>query len=499
MEKEIYKYEFAKDKAVIGAIKTIESFNMIDKGDKILISVSGGPDSVFLTQLLCFMIPVYKLKLYGFCLDHMTRGGESTRDSLFVKELYRKLGIKLFSRKIDVKKWCRSNNLSFQEGARRLRLEKLFEISEKNNIDKIAVGHNADDNIETFIMHLVRGAGARGLSGIKPVSGKIIRPLIETLRNNIIDYLKRNNISYCVDKTNLENIYFRNRIRNKIIPLIEKECRASSFRSNVMRSISILKEESEFLKEYSLDKLLKAALIKRNKSGEDVIFIKVPVLKISKEPVAVQRRMVLSALEMTGNTLKDISFKNVDDILGICTSGGEYKTVYPGKRSGVFKAGSYIYFVNTGIKVNLPAEIRSFLRGIRSDNKKGKELKIGTRARLGALNMELQSELLRPGNKKINLNHVEKTEAFLDYDKIKPPLKVRNWKSGDKFYPLGMKKEKKVQDFFIDSKIPVNLRKLIPLFTDSEKIIWVGNHRIDDRVRVTKSTKRVLHLKLFKK
>jgi tRNA(Ile)-lysidine synthase len=501
MEKEIYKYGFTKDKTIIGAIKTIEYFNMIDDGDKILISVSGGPDSVFLTRLLYLMRPIRNLTLYGFCLDHMTRSGESTRDSLFVKELYRKLDIGLFSRKIDVKKWCKSNNLSFQEGARKLRLEKLFEISEKEDIDKIAVGHNADDNIETFIMRLIRGAGARGLSGIKPVGGKIIRPLISTLRDDIIAYLKRNDISYCVDRTNLENIYFRNRIRNIIIPFIERECRTKSFRSNVIRSISILKEESEFIEKYSLEKLLKAALVEKDKSGEDVIFVKVPVSKIKKESLAVQRRMVLSALEMAGSTLEDVSFKNIDDILGICTLGGEYKAVYPERRLGVFKAGSYIYFVNIGIKENLPYEIKGFLEDIRSMDKKnrGKEVKIGKRIRLDDFNLDLWSELLKSTSEKINFNRVKNTEAFLDYDKIRSPLKVRKWNSGDKFYPLGLKEEKKIQDFFIDKKIPVNLRKLVPVFADSEKIIWVGKHRIDNRVRVTENTKRVLHLKLFKK
>lgn len=501
MEKDIYKYGFAKNKTVIGAIKAIESFNMIDDGDKILISISGGPDSVFLTHLLYLMRPICNLTLYGFCLDHMTRNGESTRDSLFVKELYRKLGIKLFSRKIDVKKWCKSNGLSFQEGARKLRLERLFEISEKKDIDKIAVGHNADDNIETFIMRLIRGAGARGLSSIKPVSGKIIRPLINTLRNDIISYLERNNISYCVDRTNLENIYFRNRIRNIIIPFIEKECRAKSFRSNLMRSINILKEENEFIEKYSLDKVLKAASVKKDKSGKNVIFIKVPVSGINKETVAVQRRMVLSALEMAGSTLEDISFKNVDDILGICTLGGEYKAVYPESKLRVFKAGSYIYFVNFEIRGNLPDEIKSFLKDIGSEGKenKGKEVKIGARIRLDDFNLDLWSELLKLNSDKINFKGVKNTEAFLDYNKVKPPLRVRTWKRGDKFYPLGMNREKKIQDFFIDSKIPVNLRKLVPIFTDREKIIWVGNNRIDNRVSVTKDTKNVLHLKLFKK
>lgn len=500
MEKDIYKYWFAKDKTVIGAIKTIESFNMIDDGDKILISISGGPDSIFLTRLLYLMRPIYNLTLFGFCLDHMTRNGESTRDSLFVKALYRKLGIKLFSRKINVKRWCKSNGLSFQEGARKLRLEKLFEISEKKDIDKIAVGHNADDNIETFIMRLIRGAGARGLSSIQPVSGKIIRPLINTLRNDIISYLERNNVSYCVDRTNLENIYFRNRIRNIIIPFIEKECRTKSFKSNVVRSINILKEENEFIEKYSLDKLLKAASVERDKSGENVIFIKVPVSGINKEAVAVQRRMVLSALEMTGSTLEDISFKNVDNILGICTLGGEYKSVYPERKLRIFKAGSYIYFVNFKIRKNLPDEVKSFLKDIGSEGKesKGKEVKIGTRIRLEDFNMDLWSEILRSNSDKINFKGVKNTEAFLDYNKVKPPLRVRTWKRGDKFYPLGMSREKKIQDFFIDSKIPVNLRKLVPIFTDREKIIWVGNNRIDNRVRVTEDTKNVLYLKLFK-
>ncbi len=501
MKKEIYKCVFAKDKTIISIIKTIESFNMIEDGDKILISVSGGPDSNFLTHLFYLMRPIFDLTLYGFCMDHMTRGGESARDSLFVQELYRKLDIELFRQRVDVKKWCKSNKLSFQEGARKLRLEKLLEISEKKDIDKIAIGHNADDNIETFLMHLIRGAGAMGLSGIKPVSGKIIRPLINTFRDDIITYLDNNKISYCVDRTNLENIYFRNRVRNIIIPFIEKESSTESFKSNVLRSISILRDESEFLKEYSSNKLLDEASITKDKSGKSVILIKVPVLSIKRCAVAVQRRIILSALEMTGSTLKDINFKNVEDILRICTAGGESKVIYPEKKLRVFKIGSYIYFVNTVVAGNLPGEVKIFLKDTRNTGMKNnrKEVKIGTRMKLEDFNLDLSSELLKSNRDKIKFNQAEDSEAFLDYDKIKPPLKVRFWRDGDKFYPLGMQEEKKLQDFFIDSKIPVNLRRLIPVFMDSEKIIWIGNYRIDNRVRVTKETKEVLHLKLFQK
>lgn len=501
MKKEIYKYEFARDRTIAGIINTIETFNMVKDGDKILISVSGGPDSAFLTHLFYLLQPIFDLTLYGFCLDHMTRAGESAKDSLFVQRLYKELGIKLFSRRIDVKKWCKSNKLSFQKGARKLRLKNLIEISKKKDINKIAVGHNADDNIETFLMHLIRGAGARGLSGMKPVSGKFIRPLINTFRDDIIAYLDSNKISYCVDRTNIENIYFRNRIRNIIIPFIEKESSMESFKSNVQKSIDILRDENEFLREYSLDKLLNLASIGKDKLKKNIDLIRIPVLKMKEENLAIQRRIILSVLELTGSTLEDINFKNIEDILKICTSGGESKVVYPEKGLRVFKIGSYIYFINAVNIKNLPVEVRMFLSGSGDTGTRDseKEIKIGTIMRLKGFNLALSSELLRPDRDKVEFAKAIDTEAFLDYEKIKPPLKVRIWRDGDLFYPLGMNEEKKLQDFFTDTKVPLNLRKLVPVFTDNEKIVWIGNYRIDNRVRVTKRTKKVLHLKLFQK
>ena len=496
--KEIYSCKFARDEIIIKALKTIESSSMIKSGDRILISISGGPDSTFLTHLLYLMRPVLNLTLFGFCLDHMTRNGESEKDALFVEKLCRELDIELFRQKIDVQKWCRENKLSFQEGARKLRMEKLLEISKENNIERIATGHNADDNIETFLMHLVRGAGARGLSGIKPVSGKFIRPLIDIFRKDIIAYLDNKKISYCVDRTNIENIYLRNRVRNILIPFISKHF-LESFKSNVLRSINILKDEDEFLREYSVVKLAEIASIEKSKISKYAALIKIPVLKIKGEARAVQRRIVLAAIEMINGTLENISFNNIDDILGICTSGGESKVIQPEEKIRVFKIGSYIYFVNVDYIRLLPDEFKQFLKsnGKVDTEKSGKEIKVGTKIKLKDFNLELSSELLKIGKDKIKFNEVKNTEAFLDYAKIKPPIKVRIWKRGDKFYPLGMQKEKKLQDFFINSKIPIHLRKLVPVFIDREKIIWVGKYRIDNRVRITEDTKEVLHLKLF--
>ncbi|MDD5622636.1 MAG: tRNA lysidine(34) synthetase TilS [Actinomycetota bacterium] len=502
--KELYKCPFARNRVVSRALRTIEYYEMIKKGDSILISVSGGPDSVFLTHLLYLMRPILDLTLFGYSLDHMTRNGGSAKDAQFVEGLYGELDIKLFKQKKDAAKWSRSHKLSFQEGARNLRIEELLEISEKKNISKIATGHNADDNIETFFINLLRGTGSRGLSGIRPVSGKFIRPLIDIPGKDIISYLDNKRIPYCLDRTNLENIYFRNRIRNLLMPFLSKHFRVS-FKSNILRSISILKDEDEFLRHHSAAKMKRMAHVEVNGSekGSDkyTSLIKIPVSGIQKEAIALRRRIILSAIEKVNGGLEDVSFDNVDDALGICVPGGESKIIQIDKNIRVFKIGNYIYFANTS-HAELLSEFKQFLKENEKEidkRAKGKEVKIGTRMKIKDFNLELSSEILKLKKDKLDFNKAQNTEAFLDYDRIKTPIKVRNWKNGDKFYPQGMKNEKKLQDFFIDNKIPIHLRKSIPVFTDREKIIWIGRYRIDERVKITRDTGKVLHLKLCKK
>ncbi len=500
--KEIQKYGFARNSIILKVLETIESRNMIERGDRVLISISGGPDSTFLTHLFYLLRPVLGLDLFGFCLDHITRGGESTKDSLFVKKMCRELDIKLFERKVDVSRWCRSRNLSFQKGARLIRISKLLEISEKNNIDKIATGHNSDDDVETFFINLFRGAGARGLSGIKPVAGKFIRPLIAISRKDIESYLDRKKIAYCVDRTNVKNIYLRNRIRNILIPFISKHF-GGSFKNNILRALRILKDEDDFLSGYSLSRLEDMASIKKDGEIREPVFIEIPIGKIIKEDIAVRRRIVLSAIEMVNGDLEDISFKNIDDILKICTHGGESKVIQPGGRIKVCKIGSKIYFINITHDEFYPDEFAGFLKkdvGAKKGRKRADkkvEVKIGEKMELNSFDRKLLTEIFKYDKDKISLKNAGNTEAYMDYSEIKLPIEVRVWEKGDKFYPLGMNEEKKLQDFFVDNKIPVHLRKSIPVFIDKEKIVWVGNCRIDERVKVTDNTREVLHLKLF--
>ena len=490
-----------EDGAVKEVLETIMAFKMVSPGDKVLLSISGGPDSTFLTHVFYLLAPVLNLTLYGFCLDHMTRAGQSSKDVLFVEDLCRRLNIKLIKQKIDADKWCKSNRLSFQEGARRLRILELYRVSEKYNIDRIVTGHNEDDNIETFLMRLIRGSGARGLAGIKPVRGRFARPLINTSREKILFYLNKEGIAYCLDRTNLEDIYFRNKVRNKLIPFIAKNF-LKKFKDNVTRSIKLLRDEDDFLKDYSRDLLKKIAEFREDNDKSSTVFIRIPVKEIEYMPEAIKRRVTLAAIERLKGDLEDITFKNIEDILDLAAagSGGESKEVMPARKIKVYKTGEYIYFFNTDNRDLIPSEFKNIFggpEGTHAGRGVPLEIDIGETIELKGFNLKVESKIIDTGGKNINFKDSMDTEAWLDHGKINFPLKVRKWKQGDRFFPLGLGKEKKLHDFFIDAKIPLHSRREIPIFCDSEKIVWIGKHRIDERVKITGQTARALYLKLF--
>lgn len=495
-------FKETRHRAVISAIETIKSLDMVNSGDRILISVSGGPDSVFLTHIFLMLKKELSLKLYGFSLDHSTRDGQSGEDLEFVSRMYKDLGIKLFTRKIDADKWCREHKLSFQEGARMIRAGCLEELAEEHNIDRIALGHNLDDNIETFFMRIIRGSGVRGLAGIRPVNGRIIRPLLNTPRQGIEDHLKANDIDFRVDSSNLEDKYIRNRIRNQLIPFIRKNF-PGDLQTSLKRSMDILGKEDEFLKRYALDTLKEDAEIQAGSGSIEAIYVKLPIESIGKYHDGLKRRVIQAALELLLGNLEDISYKNIGDILGLSQpENGENRWLRPSGSIVAARVGEYIHLVNTDYMEGLDPDIRSYIEermSLEPEEKvpgKEREINIGGYTDLEGFDLILRSEISSdPGN----YSQLPDSIAVIDLDKVKPPIIVRNWKEGDRFYPLGMKGSKKLQDFFIDAKVPVNLRKKIPVFCDREKILWIGNMRMDSRIKITPTASQFLYLELFEK
>ncbi|MDI3312535.1 MAG: tRNA lysidine(34) synthetase TilS, partial [Thermoanaerobacterium sp.] len=202
--------------------KTIKEYKMIEKGDKIVIGVSGGPDSICLLNLLLEMKEKYELKLYVVHVNHMLRGADADSDALFVKNVCKGINIPFFLFKEDVRKYAEEKGLSEEAAGREIRYNAFSEVLKKVGGDKIAIAHNKNDVAETILLNILRGAGTAGLVGIKPVNGYIIRPLIRTTRDEILDYLTSKDLGYVIDATNKEDVYRRNRIRLKLIPFIEE-------------------------------------------------------------------------------------------------------------------------------------------------------------------------------------------------------------------------------------------------------------------------------------
>ena len=234
------------------ALSTIKKYNLIEKGDKIVLGLSGGPDSVCLLHILNRLREVLDIEVYAAHLNHQIRGLEAQQDALYVSQLCESLGVTFFVKSINVPQYCKDNKLSLEEGARKLRYEMFFEIKESLNANKIAIAHNMNDQAETVLMRMMRGTGLQGLKGIDYIrDGVIIRPILDIERSEIEAYCEEHKLNPRIDSTNLESIYTRNKIRLELIPYMKE-----NFNSNVTESIvrmsNSLKCDNEFIEEEAL-------------------------------------------------------------------------------------------------------------------------------------------------------------------------------------------------------------------------------------------------------
>jgi tRNA(Ile)-lysidine synthase len=503
--------------------KTVDEFGMLSNGNRVLVSISGGPDSTFLILALNMLKKTYNLKLFAFHLDHMTRNGQSSKDAEFVAGLCRDLDIKLFANRTDARQWCRKHKLSFQEGARKLRLQFLIQTADKCKADRIATGHNADDNIETFFIHLARGAGLKGLSGIKPVSSKFIRPLIRTPRKDIIKYLEANQIPYCIDKTNLENTYFRNKIRNVLMPYL-KEKLSGSFDKQLLKSIDFIRQDNDLISNLTEKEFKKTAYLDSNPVTGETFLVKLSLTHLAKMYPALSKRIIIKSIDLIKGNIEDIKSKNLESILNISTVGGESRQINLAENIISYKEGKFLYIFNKnnigksfsdipglskpgietcikqGIVSGIKSGIESGPEAAAENSGSAIEIQQDTQINIEELGILVVSEVIDKNIADINYKESDNMEAYLDFDKIVFPLKVKQWHpgGGDRFCPLGMDGSKKIHDFLMDLKTPKSSRTFVPIFFDNNKIVWVGGFRIDTRAKVDTLTKKILHIKIFK-
>jgi len=451
--------------------KTVKKYSMLSPGDSVLIALSGGPDSVCLTIILDKLRANFNLTLRAIYINHGLRPEEIGREEDFCRRFCDGLGVEFYSESIDVKGYGRRRRLSIQEAARELRYEVLKRHALLLKAQRIALGHNADDQAETIIMRLLRGSGIKGLSGIPPVRGKIIRPLIETKRAEIEDFLSRQQppVTYMVDSSNLKTEYLRNRIRLKLIPQL-KELNPSLIET-LSKSSIVMSEEDLYLETIVTKTMLR--LVSRRDEGLIELFL-VPLEGLER-PI-LRRTLVRAVSELIGS--KGLGFTHIEDLMRLIKEG------------------------KSGDMVNLPKGLRAV--------KKYSTLLLTTRERIellprylevpGEVRLEEINAAVRVGVSSAVEDYGDgRTRAVFDLDRINHPLRIRKRREGDFFYPDGMgNRRKKLQDFFVDEKIPREERDSIPIIVSGDQIVWVAGYRMDGRFKAGDKTRRFLVIEFIR-
>ncbi len=447
-------------------IKKIKNFisenSLINENDRILVGLSGGPDSIFLLYILH---NYFNNQLIIAHINHKLRGIDSDLDEKFIRTISQKLKIPLYVIREDVKKLSTKNKKSIEEVGRDVRFSFFNKILKVENFNKIALGHNLDDNVETILINFIKGSGMKGLIGIPEKRDNIIHPIINIKKEEILKYLEENKIEYRIDKTNFETDYLRNKVRNYLLPIIEKEFN-KNFKEKILSLSNILKVEDKFLDD--LVENIKNDILK----FEDD-FVKIDLKKLQNLHLSLKRRLIRKVIDHFNKDLREYPLDHIDKVISL-----ENKKT--GKEIELPLNLIAVKDKNNLIIERRDFEIPDFYIEIPD---------IGSYQEIGM---------------KIELSLVEKISkvkdpfiSFFDYDKIELPLKIRKPMFGEKFKPLGLKKEKKIQDFFVDSGIPKSVRWNLPILLDKkDDILWIVGVRISDDYKVTNLTNRVICIKI---
>lgn len=452
---------------------TINKYNLIEDGDKIVLGLSGGPDSVCLLHILYRLKEKMNIEVYAAHLNHQIRGLEAQKDALYISQICEDLGITSFVKAINVPEYCKEQGVSLEEGARTLRYEMFDEIKQKTKSNKIAIGHNRNDQAETVLMRIMRGTGLQGLRGIEYIrDNKIIRPILDIERSEIEAYCEKYELNPRIDKTNLESIYTRNKIRLELIPYMK-----DNFNPNVIESIvrmtNSLKSDSDYI-DLEAERSFKAVSTLK----EDSVEISLP--KYSNLHNAIKVRILRSAIKHIIGDTNFVDQKHIEDIIELeCESKLNKMLNLP---RGIFAYRRKNIIILTTKEI--VSEEIDFCYNIPSNGF----------IKIKELNLVLETQKMSIDRyKSIKL---DKTSKGFDLDKIKGGIVVRSRKQGDKIKLAGG--SKKVKDLFIDLKIPREDRCKVPVITDDEGILCVGDYKTSENYKIDSETKEVLKIS-FKK
>lgn len=457
-------------------INYIKDNNLIKEKDKVLVALSGGPDSVCLLHILHRLKNVFNIELGAIHINHMLRGEESDNDEKYIGQLCDKLGINYYVKRIDIEYISKSTNVSLEVAGRNERYKAFEEIRKDNGYNKVAVAHNSNDQAETILMRMMRGTGLEGLTGIKAKrEDGIIRPILCLNRSEIEIYCEENKLNPRIDASNYERIYSRNKVRLDILPYM-KENFNRDIVDTLNRMALILQKDNDFIEEYSKRCY---NIYCKNYSNK----LEVSKELFENEMESIITRVIIMAFKEISKCYQNFEMKHIYEIVNLSRRG----------------TGKMINLTNNIICENLYGDI---IFRIDNKNKKNNNSEIVIDKNNISNNIIFDNyivsfEVINNKNKvEFSKNSLIK---LFDYDNIEKEIIIRYRKDGDRITPLGMNGSKKLKDIFINLKVPREKRDNIPILCFDDKISWIVGYKTSQESKITHDTKNILKITFDRK
>lgn len=460
-------------------LEYIRQQQLIARGDKLIVALSGGPDSVCLLHMLHTLRNELGIDIHAAHLNHKLRGAESDEDSHYVSELAQSFDIPLTSHSSDVASYRRSGSLSLEEAARELRYAFLAEVVNNQGGTGIVTGHTRDDQIETILMNIIRGSGIRGLRGLQPKTilkaGKnsipvtVIRPLIPLSRAETAEYCRQHGLFPRSDSSNQSTDFLRNRIRLELVPLLKSY--NIKIEDSLLRLAAISNDDYLLIEERSKEIWHRVAQAEDDRLSLDL-------KSLEALPRTLQRHTMANALQYMLGSLYDIEFTHIESMAELIQKPAGKSLHLP---QGLLLIKEYDRLILTRdphSSCPFPPLKESYI--------------IDVPGCYYLDGWKINAEIATPP---LQVDSYDRFTALLDLDKTGQRLTVRTRKPGDRFYPLGMNSPKKLQDFMVDIKIPRTWRDRVPLICSPNSILWIVGWRIDERMKVCPATQRILKIR----
>ncbi|MBU4193379.1 MAG: tRNA lysidine(34) synthetase TilS [Actinobacteria bacterium] len=445
------------------ALQTIKRHRMLSPGDRVVVSVSGGADSVALLLFLSGLSGKIPLDLHVFHLDHMLRGPQSAGDAEFTGSLADELGLPARLEAVDVPDVTRDWDRSPEDAARMVRIGRLLDYAREVEADRVAAGHTADDQVETFLMRVVQGAGITGLGGIPPVSGLTVRPLIDVWRWEVEEYCSRMNVVPRQDSSNLDRRYLRNRVRLDLIPYLVGEY-GPGVKDVILREVEALGVDREFIGRQVEEAFDRTADVREGEA-------RIEIEALTALPASLGRGVVREAWARLMPLESNLSWRHVADILEKVVGGATGARLDLPRRAEVEREYGHLVLRTAGGRES---------GGESGEDDAVQSVPVPGKVRLAGAGMTLEASFVDAGEVELDEGPlVEFVRADLVF-----PLTVRAPRPGERFHPLGSPGSRKVSDFLIDRKVPRRMRRKCRLVLSGGEVVWVAGYRLDERFRL---------------